>query len=254
MEFLGTETDHDSTGRNIRIKEINMDFFAGKQFAAGYELKGAILIYQKAERMYCDEPECICTFNRFENGKLDNGEAVDFAEIMRIIRCRETEHKLPKILPENLICCDGTTLCWWKKEQKAKIFFKNTRLNHLSGKTILYPKLLFIAEEGELSVFCITENRFNEKTQLYIAPFFNVFSSGKLCLPENAKVGTRVEDIPGNEALFFESYFSHPNGENSFCPGGLYELMERLCKGESIRKEWLKGAGTLGMHLNGGEK
>jgi len=218
-----------------------MEICAGEDAAGGYELQSAILIYRKSDQY-------ICTHNRIYGGRIQPGEPIDLAELLRIASSREIREQLPQILPRNLICCDGRTLCWWKPEHKAPIFFKNAELNGISGKRIVYPNLLFAARKESLQIFVVTELNFSEKTPLYLAPFYNMWGDGRLCLPESGKPGVSVGDIESNERLFFESYFSHPDtADLTFCPGGLPELMKRLAKGETIRKEWLKGSGkTLG--------
>lgn len=218
-----------------------MEFYAGDETASGYELTEAVLIYRKGE-------EYICTRNRIRDDEVQAGVPIDLEELLRLATAGEMRKSLPRILPRNLICCDGRVLCWWKPEHKAPIFFKNKELSGISGKAIVYPNLLFAARKGSLQIFVVTELNFSEKTPLYSAPFYNMWDDGRLCLPEGGTVGVSAGDIEANERLFFESYFSHPDATNlTFCPGGLTELMKRLAKGETIRKEWLKGSGkTLG--------
>ena len=128
-------------------------------------------------------------------------------------------------LPPHILAYAPESMLWHVPAAPRPIFWetKNEALNAISGDTLPCPPLIFRAQ-GEtprrmgLSVWAYKpedteDGRPVPSTPLYNAPFFNVSSTGSVCLgsmrrpeshsPEAARVW---------EASFFKSRFTHPNG------------------------------------------
>ena len=75
------------------------------------------------------------------------------------------------------------------------------------------PGLIFMASERDMYVYAFKgTDAPSRETKLYQAPFFNVWSRGKVCVG-NADVPKedRSDDPDAWERMFFGSHFTHPN-------------------------------------------
>jgi PRTRC genetic system protein B len=98
-----------------------------------------------------------------------------------------------------------------------------------------HPALLFAVVQGSWYVFALAKNeRPNKTTELQFAPYFNVYDSGGICVG-SARVpqGISSDSIPVWEAAFFESEFTHVNGNQRKAshPRGEYALWKELLDG-----------------------
>ncbi len=107
-------------------------------------------------------------------------------------------------------------LIWWTPPRKRAMFFKASShsLVEFSGKgTCPTPGLVFMAAARTLHVFAFKGDAApTRQTQLFQAPFFNVWSNGQVCvgnamLPED----DQRNDLEAWERFFFGSNFTHPN-------------------------------------------
>jgi PRTRC genetic system protein B len=118
------------------------------------------------------------------------------------------------LLPEKVlhIHTTGGFALWHTPPQEAALLFKN----HLSipcGKAHI-PALIWKADRDSLYVYALKgKDRPGMKTDLYNAPFFNLYEDGRVCM------GTVEIDMEGDcsleefisrwEDYFLNSYFSH---------------------------------------------
>lgn len=107
-------------------------------------------------------------------------------------------------------------MIWWSPPQKRSLFFKKSTYNPetFDGRGVVAcPGLVFMATEREMFVYAFKgADAPTRKTKLYQAPFFNVWSRGKVCVG-NADVPKedRRDDPDAWERMFFGSHFTHPN-------------------------------------------
>jgi PRTRC genetic system protein B len=107
-------------------------------------------------------------------------------------------------------------MIWWSPPQKRSLFFKKSTYNPetFDGRGVVAcPGLVFMANEREMFVYAFKgADAPTRKTKLYQAPFFNVWSRGKVCVG-NADVPKedRSDDPDAWERMFFGSHFTHPN-------------------------------------------
>ncbi|MEO6630378.1 MAG: PRTRC system protein B, partial [Mucilaginibacter sp.] len=105
---------------------------------------------------------------------------------------------------------------WYTPPQEVPLFFASV-LGITSGRGKV-PALVWKAGREQLAVYAIKGNKKPlAKTTLHYAPFFNVYTDGKVCMG-NVKIAigqdTRLEDFMAEwESYFWNSYFSHLMGE-----------------------------------------
>jgi PRTRC genetic system protein B len=123
-----------------------------------------------------------------------------------------------EFLPENLLVKTNDTLVWWTPEQHRPMYFsvaqgKATEVEGMSGKVFPHPALVFVVNDGRLFVRALkTNKRPTPDTDLFIAPYWNVYDTGSVCLGSMKHPRTYgISAIAGWENGFFDSYFAHPN-------------------------------------------
>ncbi|HEY3281561.1 MAG TPA: PRTRC system protein B [Armatimonadota bacterium] len=126
-----------------------------------------------------------------------------------------------ELLPANVLLADSGRLAWWLPSERRPIFFATddrSMNRELSGRTVLHPALLFVAEPGSLCVFAMTRSdRPTAQTPLYRAPYFNLWTpptgrEGQMCAG-NARLprGLATSALDTWEQAFFLTNFSHTN-------------------------------------------
>ena len=127
---------------------------------------------------------------------------------------------------------------------QRKLYFSE-KLGIQNGKANT-PPLLWIASRNSLFVFALASNhRPTERTELYDAPFFNVYENGNVCMGNvdiRIKKTASVEEFTTAwENYFFNSYFSHLMENHNPVLGNCVSLWESLINTEiPFPKEVLK--------------
>jgi len=139
------------------------------------------------------------------------------------------------LLPERVLSLKGNgDLAWWCPAGKRPLVTVET-LGVPQGEAH-HPALLFCLTQGSnLSVYAldVADKRPDEGSKLYIAPYWNVYSNGSICMG-TANVsggGTVAKRIKAAEAVFFGSAFSHHIGAGNLVntkDGGLEKLWKGL--------------------------
>jgi PRTRC genetic system protein B len=120
------------------------------------------------------------------------------------------------VLPERVVADTDETIAWWTPARNRPMFFEDAegRMTALNGRDFPHPALAFVVNKQSLFVRALAENRRpGANTPLYMAPYWNVYETGNVCLgsmraPENAD----LRSIEAWERGFFESSFTHPSG------------------------------------------
>lgn len=118
-------------------------------------------------------------------------------------------------VPPELLFMDGDVMCWWVPPAKRHIAFRCEELGKAErGEVVPNPGLVFRVDRGRRwNVWAVKgAERPGEDSLLYQAPYFNVSSSGSICvgnvqLPD----GTTAERIGAWNSAFFGSFFTHSN-------------------------------------------
>lgn len=109
----------------------------------------------------------------------------------------------------------GRTI-WWNPPQTRSMFFQKSSHNPktFSGRgQCPSPGLVFMATDKALYVFAFAgKDAPTQGTALYQAPFFNVWSTGQVCVGNAIRPGEdQRESMDAWERMFFGSHFTHPN-------------------------------------------
>lgn len=125
-------------------------------------------------------------------------------------------------------------LIWWTPPGKRPMFFQASGRNNdtFTGSAVCpVPGLVWMAMPGHgLYVYAIKGAlRPDQQTQLYQAPFFNVWGRGRVCIG-SAFLPTEEKKWSSEawEQTFFGSRFTHPN----------FSEKNRLIQGASPTKFW----------------
>lgn len=106
----------------------------------------------------------------------------------------------------------GGCAVWYTPPQEVPLFFA-TALGITSGPGKV-PGMIWRADRENLSVYALKGKcKPNANTALYHAPFFNIYTDGRVCMGNvriNIGQETRLEDFMEQwEKYFWNSYFSH---------------------------------------------
>jgi PRTRC genetic system protein B len=124
-----------------------------------------------------------------------------------------------EILPGNVLVSTDEVLLWWLPACRRPIYFETAKREDedtvaaLNGRPIAHPPLVFMVDQSGLTVRALpTNERPTAETPLMIAPYWNVYAHGGVCLGSMKHPRTlSVSAIRGWENGFFDSRFSHPN-------------------------------------------
>lgn len=142
----------------------------------------------------------------------------------------------PELLhPRTLAKGDGYHL-WWLPPGNRQVWFNAEEIGKRNGATP-HPGLVFLVTGGDWSVYAIKgKGRPGADTALYVAPYLNVWSGGRICVGSaNTPRGKAASAPEAWEAPFFESEFTHTNYHGEKCTtakGGIYALWRSLLDGK----------------------
>jgi len=146
----------------------------------------------------------------------------------------KTSYLKPKgLIPDNVLYINpghNGFVIWQTSAQSKNLYFAEA-LTIPSGKAAL-PPLLWKATRDELYIFALDSDlKPNENGELFKAPFFNIYSDGRVCM---GTVKIQIdpsccleEFITSWEKYFFNSYFSHLIGDNPV-KGNIVQLWQSL--------------------------
>lgn len=165
----------------------------------------------------------ILELHSVEDGMI--GAQIPFSKktAQRIFSLFDTEKYVPKsfkgIIPENVILArdnptDGLHLIWSVGESMRKLYFGGS--SGVATGRYPVPNLIFRYRGSVLQIFATEAKKIDSRTPLFHAPFFNVYTTGKICMG-NVNVGgsERFENfdtvIEYLQNAFFNSVFTHSN-------------------------------------------
>lgn len=140
-----------------------------------------------------------------------------------------------ELLPENVLSYSPTHLVWWLPAGKRSVFFNNKELGKRSA-VLPHPPMLFLVINKQWFVYAMDANvRPSKETVLYHAPYFNVYDNGSIC-SGTAAIPNRLSTttIPSWENAFFDSEFTHVNGQIKKIshPDGEYAFWKAMLDGK----------------------
>jgi PRTRC genetic system protein B len=182
----------------------------------GYKLTAAVLVYTNEDRQHA-----FATKHPVQ--QLDGRPTVrpgspltedDYRSLVKAMAPKEQpkmQWNSPRVLAKGM----GRVL-WWSPPKARSLFFKKSPHNPgtFDGRGVCpCPGLVFLNDGRALYVFAIDNDSQPEPaTALYQAPFFNVWSTGQVCVGNARCPGEdQAGDIDAWERMFFTSHFTHPN-------------------------------------------
>lgn len=140
-------------------------------------------------------------------------------------------------VPQELLFHDGDTMSWWVPPARRHVSFKAKELGaDERGEVVSHPGLVFMASgRRHWSVWAVKGNeRPNEQTPLFLAPYFNVSETGVICVGNvSLPDGTAAERISAWNDAFFNSFFTHSNARKLVkYRGGAYAFWRDMLNGK----------------------
>lgn len=145
------------------------------------------------------------------------------------------------LLTDNILALSDTTTVWWRPASRRIMRFniratedKHPSLRHLRTRIeveIPLPALLFAANPDDLFVYALKDSvRPETSTQLFRAPFFNIYRNCSLCWGTITKPKTpQPTSLPSYESAIFDSWSTHVNDvDPTLFTGGLIALVNHL--------------------------
>ncbi|MEA9414336.1 PRTRC system protein B [Flavobacterium sp. PL02] len=214
------------------MKDITADF------GTLYNPVKALVIYQKYAS---DKTIYVESYDMDKNGYPTNAHPLSLKESTQLANALDTSDELKRnflkplgLLPKNVLYInpdhDGYAI-WHTPSQKADLFFVES-LGIPNGKASI-PPLLWKASKNTLWIYALDgTTAITETTSLYHAPYFNLYSDGRVCMGTvsvNIKTDCLLEEfIQLWEQYFFNSYFSHLISEKSPVKGNIIQLWQSL--------------------------
>lgn len=211
-------------------------------FGTLYRPKAALVIFQSQKGQYDFYIE---HYDMDEHGTPTNAHPLTIREAQQLSKALQMEKqcesaflKTEGILSANILKVDSSgngKVIWFTKAVKRNLFFKDS-LEIPNGQAHV-PPMLWMASKTGLYVFALKSNsRPNENTNLYHAPFFNLYTNGKVCMGTvdvNIKTSASLEEFTQQwEAYFFNSYFSHLLENRSPVKGNCVSLWKSLMQND----------------------
>ncbi|MBW8683506.1 prokaryotic E2 ligase family D protein [Chitinophaga rhizophila] len=179
-----------------------------------------IVLYGKPDRDRTDKYVELMQVN--EDAELVNAHPLTLSESVELAKCFSSLKPLANnfgncngVFPATVLKIDtrpAGNVTWYTKPKSVFMHFQQSS-DIPSGKAKI-PALVWKANQRKLSVFALKDGkRPKENTELYHAPFFNVYSSGEVCMGTTSlKTLAKKTLLPFMqewERLFFDSVFSH---------------------------------------------
>lgn len=205
-------------------------------------LKGAILLYggRTSHDSVCDvfdyatvhEVAVIRERPEVTPGRLMTEK--DLGLIYAQLALKQAVRKPVRWIEDTRLAEGADRLVWWTPPGHRSMFFKKSSTSKASfdGHAICpVPALVWMTIDAQhLHLYAVKcAGRPTPETQLFQAPFFNVWGSGQVCLG-NASTPTaeRAFEPKAWEDMFFGSSFTHPN----------FSQKDRLVKGLDPAAFW----------------
>ena len=220
------------------MENMNQSTDITGNFGILYHPKSALVFYQadkSTSDMYVE------SFDMDKNGNLANAHPLSVREANRLskmLKVRSNEErsflKPQTILSSNILYIDSSEkgrVVWFTKAQQKELFFVEN-LEIPNGKANV-PPLLWIADKQGLKIFALlSDERPDEATNVFYAPFFNVYQNGNVCMGSvdvKIKNSASLEEFIENwENCFFNSYFSHLMLNHNPVKGNCVNLWKKL--------------------------
>ena len=209
-----------------------------EKFGTLYLPKTAFVIYEKKA---AQKQVYIESYDIGKDGYPVNAHPLTVRECSQLAKVLDSSDEMKRsflkpegLLPSNVIYInpdhDGFAV-WHTPARQEQLYFTDT-LGIPNGMASL-PALLWKAGKDTLHIYALTDcNCINEQTVLYHAPFFNIYTEGKVCMGTvSVKIDSdcRLEEFINLwQQYFFTSYFSHLFQGHNPVKGNIVQLWQGL--------------------------
>ena len=234
-----------------------------QDFGTLYHPTNALVFYQNnqgSKDTYVEHFDMDKNGNPINAHPLTEREAETLAKALIVKTKKEKNQDFLKpkgILPTNILQInpniENGSVIWYTKSMIRKFYF--TENLEIPNEMAEVPAMLWFANKRSLKIFALSSNRRpTEKTELFYAPFFNVYEDGNVCMGTvdvNIQNSTSLEEFTKKwEDYFFNSYFSHLMNEHNPIKGNCVSLWKNLVGTDnSFPKEVLKNANRILKNL-----
>jgi PRTRC genetic system protein B len=186
-------------------------------------------------------------FDMDNNGNPINAHPLTVRESQRLSKMLNIQNKKDKdflksngIISQNVLYIDNSEngkVIWFTTAQEKQLFFVEN-LNISNGKANV-PPLLWIANKRGLRIYALpNDERPEENTLLFYAPFFNVSENGNVCMGTvdiKIKNSASLEEFTESwEHYFFNSYFSHLMNKHNPIKGNCVNLWKKMIETNDV--------------------
>ena len=226
-----------------------------QDFGTLYHPTTALVFYQNDER---NKDTYVEYFDMNKNGNPVNAHPLterEAKELLKALTINTQKEKNQDFLKPNGVLTthilninqsENGSVLWFTKSMKRQLYF--TENLEIPNGMAEVPAMLWLANKRNLKIFALSSNRRpTEKTELFYAPFFNVYEDGNVCMGTvdvNIQNSTSLEEFTKKwEDYFFNSYFSHLMNEHNPINGNCVNLWKSLINTKKpFPKEALKKA------------
>lgn len=140
------------------------------------------------------------------------GKPLTKSAVCRVFRDFIGATNIGGYIPENVLSVGVDSLIWWRKPSPRRVFFNAEKIGERS-EVIPHPGLVFVTRGIDWYVFAVKgDERPTPQSEIYQAPYFNVWQGGKICTGNVIVPKGNIPDtIRAWENAFFDSTFTHPN-------------------------------------------
>lgn len=173
----------------------------------------ALIVYKNEQDYYIES-------HPIENGIVGAGAPVSEKWIQALAKSFKdkgtAEYKKFELFPDNLLAYHNEPykkiLCWTYKSDGGE------NLNINDNECRIYPpKMIFLVHNDNLYVFCYKSTK-KDKYKLFKAPFYNVYSDGRVCLGNvriQKEFDTIKEEIEWWTNIWWSSKFTNSLDSNA---------------------------------------
>lgn len=169
-----------------------------------------------------------------EKGRMEAGIPVTYEFMNSLMESySENMNGIPHgCIPKNMLWCNtkkgSERYVWYNPPQTRMMYFKQ-ELNIPDG-TFNMPGIIYVVEQERLNIHAFKGKVPENKTELYLAPFFNVTGSS-VCLGNSSLEKPQDVDFSGLqeywEKRFWHSEFSHLGGSKNPTRNNLVSVTEQ---------------------------
>jgi PRTRC genetic system protein B len=189
---------------------VSVSTFSSSQ---SYRLTNAILVYQDASRNPAFVSVHDVSNDNEDRPTIQAGVPASKSGLMSLMRILDPETMLrPALKPAHVLAEGSGFFVWFSKPKLRQVWFDCKELGARTGR-VPCPGLIFVVTNKAWKVFAYKGRQRPEAgMNLFVAPFFNVWSSANICVGSaRLPKGDLAYQSEAWEEAFFRSNFTHPN-------------------------------------------